>query len=85
MELTERQKSIIEFERTAWQTDISKETAIRQLFTISPSRYYQIRDDLIDLPEAMKFDPMVIRRLQKQRKFRRSKKYGISEAKSPIR
>ena len=85
MGLTERQKSIIEFERTAWQTDISKETAIRHLFTISPSRYYQIRDELIDLPEAMKFDPMVIRRLQKQRKFRRSKKYGISEAKSPIR
>ena len=85
MDLTERQKSIIEFERTAWQTGISKEKAIRQIFTISPSRYYQIRDELIDLPEAMKFDPMVIRRLQKQRNFRRAKKFGISEAKSPIR
>tara|TARA_B100001250_G_scaffold393838_1_gene397020 strand:+ start:90 stop:347 length:258 start_codon:yes stop_codon:yes gene_type:complete len=85
VDLTERQKSIIEFERTAWQAGISKEKAIRQIFTISPSRYYQIRDELIDLPEAIKFDPMVIRRLQKQRKFRRSKKYGISEAKSPIR
>ncbi len=85
MDLTKRQKSIIEFERTAWQTDISKEKAIRQIFTISPSRYYQIRDELIDLPEAMKFDPMVIRRLQKQRRFRRAKKFGISEAKSPIR
>ena len=85
MDLTERQISIIEFERTAWQTEISKQKAIRKLFTISPSRYYQIRDELIDLPEAMKFDPMVIRRLQKQRRSRRAKKLGISEAKSPIR
>ncbi|MEG3586874.1 MAG: DUF3263 domain-containing protein [Actinomycetota bacterium] len=85
MNLTERQISIIEFERTSWQTEISKQKAIRKLFTISPSRYYQIRDELIDLPEAMKFDPMVIRRLQKQRKARRAKKLGISDAKSPIR
>jgi len=85
VDLTERQISIIEFERTAWQTEISKQKAIRKLFTISPSRYYQIRDELIDLPEAMKFDPMVIRRLQKQRRSRRAKKLGISEAKSPIR
>ncbi|HJM28654.1 MAG: DUF3263 domain-containing protein [Acidimicrobiales bacterium] len=85
MKLSERQIAIIGFERTAWQSELSKKDAIRQLFAISPSRYYQIRDDLIDSPEAMEYDPMVIRRLQKQRKSRRSKRLGISVAKGPIR
>ncbi|KIE52328.1 MAG: DUF3263 domain-containing protein [Acidimicrobiaceae bacterium] len=85
MKLTERQIAIIEFERTAWEVEISKEKAIRQTFAISPSRYYKIRDELLDLPESMHYDPLVIKRLQKQRRYRRAKKFGISMAKGPIR
>ncbi len=85
MALTERQIAIIEFERISWQLDSSKEKAIREQFSISPSRYYKIRDELIDIPAAMDFDPMVVKRLQKQRKARRSSQFGISVTKSPIR
>ena len=85
MSLTERDFAILEFERSAWQNNGTKHEAIRQTFSISPARYYQLRDSLIDKPTALEFDPMVVKRLQRARKFRRSKKLGISISNNPIR
>ena len=85
MTLTERDMAIIEFERSAWKSSETKQKSIRQTFSISPARYYQLRDSLLDKPEAVQFDPMVIKRLQRDRKVRRSKKLGISISNNPIR
>ena len=83
--LTERDYAILDFERTAWKSNDTKQKAIRKTFSISPARYYQLRDALIDKPEAVDFDPMVVKRLQRARKLRRSKKLGISISNNPIR
>ena len=85
MTLTERDMAIIEFERSAWKSSETKEKSIRQTFSISTARYYQLRDSLLDKQEALNFDPMVIKRLQRDRKVRRSKKLGISISNNPIR
>ena len=85
MTLTERDMAIIDFERSAWKSSEAKHQSIRQAFSISPARYYQLRDSLLDKPEALQFDPMVIKRLQRDRKVRRSKKLGISTSNNPIR
>ena len=85
MTLTERDIAIINFERSAWKSSQTKHQSIRQAFSISPSRYYQLRDSLLDNPEALQFDPLVIKRLQRDRKVRRSKKLGISTSNNPIR
>ena len=85
MTLTERDMAIIEFERSAWKSSENKQQSIRQAFSISPARYYQLRDSPLDKPEALQFDPMVIKRLQRDRKVRRSKKLGISTSNNPIR
>ena len=85
MTLTERDMAIIEFERSAWKSSETKQQSIRQAFSISPARYYQLRDSLLDKPEALQFDPLVIKRLQRDRKVRRSKKLGISRSNNPIR
>ena len=83
--LTDRDYAILDFERSAWKSNDTKQKAIRKTFSISPARYYQLRDALIDKPEAVNFDPMVVKRLQRARKLRRSKKLGISISNNPIR
>ena len=85
MELTDKEVAILDFERTPWEVAGSKESAIRERFGISPSRYYQIRDSLLDRNEALEYDPLLVRRLRKSRIKRRSIRYGIPQIHSPIR
>ncbi|MEC8985760.1 MAG: DUF3263 domain-containing protein [Actinomycetota bacterium] len=85
MELTEREIAILDFERTPWEIHGTKERAIREKFGISPSRYYQIRDSLLDRVEVLEYDPLLVRRLRKSRLKRRSNRYGIPQIQSPIR
>ena len=85
MRLTDRELAILDFERTPWEVAGSKESAIRERFGISPSRYYQIRDSLLDRHDALEYDPLLVRRLRKSRIKRRSIRYGIPQIHSPIR
>jgi len=61
--LTERDREIIAFERQWWKYAGSKETAIKELFDMSSTRYYQVLNALIDHPGALEHDPMLIKRL----------------------
>ena len=85
MGLTDRELAVLDFERTPWEIAGSKESATRERFGISPSRYYQIRDSLLDRAEALEYDPLLVRRLRKSRIQRRSIRYGIPQIHSPIR
>ncbi|MEC7923580.1 MAG: DUF3263 domain-containing protein [Actinomycetota bacterium] len=85
MALSDREIAILDFERTAWRLEGPKDAAIRQRFGLSPSRYYQIRNVLIDMDEAIDYDPLVVRRLRRSRTKRRSVRYGIPLIQSPIR
>ena len=68
--LSERDRSILEFERQWWKYAGAKEQAIRDLFEMSGTRYYQIVNNLIDTPEALAFDPMLVKRLNRMRAAR---------------
>jgi len=68
--LTERERQILEFERQWWKYAGAKEQAIRDLFDMSATRYYQIINNLIDRPESMRFDPMLVKRLRRMRAAR---------------
>jgi len=85
MALTERDRAIIEFERTWWSEDSSKETIIRERFELSTTRYYEILGDLIDSDEAYEFDPLVIRRLRRLRDRRRRARYERKIEQPPAR
>ena len=50
--LSERDREIIAFERQWWKYAGSKETAIKELFDMSSTRYYQVLNALIDHPAA---------------------------------
>lgn len=65
--LSDRDRSILDFERQWWRYAGSKEQAIRDLFDMSSTRYYQMLNALIDRPEALAHDPMLVKRLQRMR------------------
>ena len=68
--LSERDRGILEFERQWWKYAGAKEQAIRDLFDMSATRYYQILNALIDTPEALAYDPMLVKRLRRMRASR---------------
>jgi hypothetical protein len=69
--LTERELRILDFERQWWRQAGSKEQAIRDRFDLSATRYYQLLNALIDNPEAMAHDPVLVKRLRRLRASRR--------------
>jgi hypothetical protein len=71
-----RWREILDFERRWWQLSMSKELAIRERFAISPARYYQLLNRLIELPEALEYDPMLVRRLRRVREARRKQRFA---------
>ena len=79
--LSDRDKEILEFERQWWKYSGAKEQAIRELFGMSATRYYQVLNALVDHPAALSFDPMLIKRLQRMRstraRNRSARKLGI--------
>ncbi|HAN70356.1 MAG TPA: DUF3263 domain-containing protein [Actinobacteria bacterium] len=68
--LSERDQRLLEFERQWWKYAGAKEQAIRELFDMSGTRYYQILNGLIDDPAALAFDPMLVKRLRRMRASR---------------
>lgn len=72
--LSERDLEILAFERTWWKFQGAKEGAIREKFAMSPTRYYQVVNALIDRPEALEVDPMLVRRLRRLRTARQQQR-----------
>lgn len=68
--LSERDLAILAFERQWWRYAGAKEQAIRDLFEMSATRYYQVLNALIDRPEALAGDPMLVKRLRRMRSER---------------
>jgi hypothetical protein len=66
-ELSERDRQILAFERQWWRYAGAKEQAIRELFGMSATRYYQVLNALLDRPEALAADPMLVKRLRRLR------------------
>jgi len=69
-ELSDRDREIIAFERQWWKYAGAKEQAIRELFDMNATRYYQVLNALIDNPAALEADPMLIKRLARLRATR---------------
>src|SRR5580704_1747830 len=69
-ELSERDREILAFERHWWKYSGAKEQAVRELFDMSATRYYQVLNALLDRPEALAADPMLVKRLRRLRAAR---------------
>lgn len=65
--LTDDEHAMLDLERHWFKFAGAKETAVRDRFGCSSTRYYQRLSALIDRPEALAADPMLVRRLRRLR------------------
>ena len=68
--LTRREHDVLAFERQWWKYAGAKEQAVKELFDMSATRYYQVLNAIIDTPEALAADPMLVKRLRRMRASR---------------
>ena len=68
--LTDRERAVLDFENQWWRHAGAKEQAIRDAFNLSPTRYYQLVNALLDRPAALAYDPVLVKRLRRLRASR---------------
>lgn len=86
MALSDRDRAILDFERSWWLEPGPKEVAIKARFDLSPTRYYQVLSELLESPDAIAYDPLVVRRLRRLRERRRRARFeGRSAGEPPVR
>jgi Protein of unknown function (DUF3263) len=68
--LRARERDVLAFERQWWRYGGAKEEAIRERFGLTATRYYQVLNAVIDRPEALAADPLLVRRLRRMRSAR---------------
>ncbi|MGI8717763.1 MAG: DUF3263 domain-containing protein [Lapillicoccus sp.] len=80
--VTGRDREILAFERQWWKYAGAKEQAIRELFDMSATRYYQVLNALIDTAASLEADPMLVKRLRRLRasrqRARSARRLGIN-------
>lgn len=68
--LSGRDAQMLALERQWWKYAGAKEQAIRDMFDLSATHYYQILNALIDTEAALEHDPMLVKRLRRLRTTR---------------
>ncbi len=76
--LNTRERDVLAFEREWPFHEGHKQEAIRRHFGFAPSYYYQLLARIIERPEAEDFDPLLVRRLRRQR-AQRARAVGLNE------
>lgn len=78
--LSERDQEILDFERQWWRYAGSKEEAIRARFDMNATRYFQLLNVLLDSPDALAADPLLVKRLRRLRDARQKARAARSGA-----
>jgi Protein of unknown function (DUF3263) len=69
-ELTQTDIDILDFERSWWKHAGVKESAIKERFDVSATKYYQLLNELLEKPEALEYDAILVKRLKRLRTYR---------------
>lgn len=78
MPLSDRDKALLDFERSWWTFEAPKDVLVAERFGSTLDEYAAELEELTDEPEALAYDPLVIRRLARQRdRRRRSRRPGL--------
>ncbi|MCX4970225.1 DUF3263 domain-containing protein [Streptomyces sp. NBC_00654] len=72
--LSGRDRALLALERRSWAGPGAKERAIREELGISPVRYYQLLNALIEDRRALEEDPVTVNRLRRIRDARRRRR-----------
>jgi hypothetical protein len=71
-DLTDVERAMLDFTKTQWRYKGQQDEAIRERFGITPTRFWQRMLTLVDRPEALAYDPVIVHRLQRLFSRRRS-------------
>lgn len=72
--LGRRERGILALERRGFTGPGAKERAIREELGLSPVRYYQLLNALLDDTRALAHDPVTVNRLRRVRETRRAER-----------
>ncbi|MFJ9640946.1 DUF3263 domain-containing protein [Streptomyces sp. NPDC101178] len=72
--LSDRDRALLALERRPWAGPGAKERAIREELGISPVRYFQLLNALIEDERALREDPVTVNRLRRLRAARRERR-----------
>ncbi|MFF8899563.1 DUF3263 domain-containing protein [Streptomyces lydicus] len=72
--MSARDEAVLAVESRSWQGPGPKERAIREQLGISPTRYYQLLNALLDDPQALAHAPVTVNRLRRVRDARRGRR-----------
>ncbi|WP_240796676.1 DUF3263 domain-containing protein [Streptomyces sp. RFCAC02] len=72
--MTARERAVLAVERRGWPRPGLKERAIREQLDLTPTRYYQLLNALLDDPRALRHDPVTVNRLRRVRDARRARR-----------
>ena len=73
--LSEQDRAVLAWERRGWPPAAgTKERVIRERLEMSPTRYYQVLNALLDDPAALAHDPVTVNRLRRLREQRRAQR-----------
>lgn len=73
-DLTARELEILAFERHWWRYGVGKDAAIREHLGMGSLDYHQTVNALLDRPEAMEHDPLLVKRLRRLRMTRQRRR-----------
>lgn len=76
-ELTDTEREMLAFERGWFKYAGTKATAVRERFGMGMTHYYQVLGALIDRPEALAAEPLVVKRLVRLREVRRGRRTRV--------
>ncbi len=72
--LEESEAALLDFEASWWAADSEKDAEIHARFGITPPRYYQLLNALIDRPEALAYSPLLVKRQRRLRERRQAER-----------
>ncbi|MEU5657297.1 DUF3263 domain-containing protein [Streptomyces sp. NPDC047737] len=72
--LSGQERAVLALERRSWPGPGAKERAVREQLGISPVRYYQLLNALLDDRRALEEDPVTVNRLRRVRDARRGRR-----------
>ncbi|MEU2826229.1 DUF3263 domain-containing protein [Streptomyces bacillaris] len=73
-ELSARARAVLALERRSWAGPGAKERAIREELGMSPVRYFQLLNALIEDERALREDPVTVNRLRRLKEERRGRR-----------
>ncbi|MEZ0065071.1 hypothetical protein ABIA32_001059 [Streptacidiphilus sp. MAP12-20] len=73
-ELSARERAVLAFEARPWRTRGAKDAAIREELSLSPTRYTQLLNALLDREAALAQDPVLVNRLRRIREQQRARR-----------